>query len=535
MTGEHKYEELRLACQEDLDASKTKDERNALGQFATPTSLARDIVASVSDLLPGNESIRFFDPGIGTGSFYSALRDVVSTGCIARAEGFEVDPHYGIPAQELWSKTPLRIHLEDFTHATAPEGDAQKFNLLICNPPYVRHHHIDNRDKKRLQAASSKASGVRIGGLAGLYCHFLALADAWMAEEGVAGWLIPSEFMDVNYGVAMKRYLLSNVELMRVHRFDPNDVQFDDALVSSAVVVFRKRAPKRLHEVTFTFGGTLENPRMRRMVPTEALREEHKWTRFPVAGIRQKHTGTKLGDLFTVRRGLATGDNNFFILRKEEIEERKLPWEFFRPILPSARHLPDDIVEADKEGKPDLEKRLFLLDCRLPEDVVKERYPRLWSYLEEGVPAVAERYLCRHRKPWYSQEKRPPAPFICTYLGRSDKKSGRAFRFILNESAATAANVYLLLYPNPTLARTLALDPPLARKVWRFLNDIPEEKLLGEGRVYGGGLHKLEPKELANVPADEIGKLSALPVLEGANDHTVPDHKARRYNNTIRT
>lgn len=47
----------------------------------------------------------------------------------------------------------------------------------------------------------------------------------------------------------------------------------------------------------------------------------------------------------------------------------------------------------------------------------------------------------------------------------------------------------------------------LGRKVWEFLNDIPVETLLGEGRVYGGGLYKMEPKELANVPADAIAAL----------------------------
>jgi hypothetical protein len=44
------------------------------------------------------------------------------------------------------------------------------------------------------------------------------------------------------------------------------------------------------------------------------------------------------------------------------------------------------------------------------------------------------------------------------------------------------------------------------------LNEIKPEELLGEGRVYGGGLHKLEPKELANVDASAIAEL--LPGFE---------------------
>jgi adenine-specific DNA-methyltransferase len=36
------------------------------------------------------------------------------------------------------------------------------------------------------------------------------------------------------------------------------------------------------------------------------------------------------------------------------------------------------------------------------------------------------------------------------------------------------------------------------------LNAITEKVMIDERRVYGGGMHKLEPRELANVPAPEI-------------------------------
>lgn len=504
------YEARRLALQAALDAEKTPEQRNVMGQFATPTALAKDILAYAISLLPHRAPIRFLDPGIGTGSFYSALRASVPAKRIKAAEGFEIDPHYGEPAQALWARTPLKSRMADFTTAVPPAEDEERFNLLICNPPYVRHHHILNGEKLRLQDASEQACGVRIVGLSGLYCYFLALSHPWMSEGGIAGWLIPSEFMDVNYGRTVKRYLLGKVNLLRIHRFDPNDVQFGDALVSSAIVFFRKELPPADHHVQFTFGGMLADPKISRLIPAQELKKEHKWTRFPLAEIREKHNGATLGDLFRIKRGLATGDNRFFILTREQIEQHELPWDFLKPILPSTRYLEGDHIKADTQGNPVLERKLFLLDCCLPEEIVKERYPKLWAYLQTGKPEVSERYLSRHRKPWYSQEDRPPAPFICTYLGRSDKKNGRPFRFIWNESQATAANVYLLLYPKPALARALATDKSLTRNIWTWLGSIKAEELLGHGRVYGGGLHKLEPNELASVPADDIARLAGL-------------------------
>ena len=90
-----RIEEKRLALQAMLDDGKTSEDRNRMGQFATPTLLAREILAHGVRLLPPETPIKFTDPGIGTGSFYSALRKAVPEKQIERAAGFEVDSYYG--------------------------------------------------------------------------------------------------------------------------------------------------------------------------------------------------------------------------------------------------------------------------------------------------------------------------------------------------------------------------------------------------------------------------------------------------------
>jgi hypothetical protein len=515
----HSLETDRLLLQQRLDTQKTQLERNRLGQFATPTGLAQDVVRYGLSLLEKGEEVRFLDPAFGTGSFFSALLEAAPTRAI-KAVGYEIDPHYGMAAADLWEDTSLDLRLTDFTKAAPPGEESSRFNFLICNPPYVRHHHIDNREKGYLQRLSKARCGVNISGLAGLYCYFLCISRDWMQQGGIAGWLIPSEFMDVNYGKAIKEFLLNQVTLLRVHRFNPNDVQFEDALVSSAVVWFRNDLPARDQQVEFSYGGSLCSPQTNRLVSIASLKREPKWSRFPVAAAPKVTAAHTLADLFTVKRGIATGDNHFFVLPPEEIARHRLPHDCLRPILPSPRYIREDEIMADKDGAPILERRLYLIDCRLPEMAVMERYPTLWAYLEKGVGTVSEGYLCRHRKVWYYQEERVPAPIVCTYLGRSDAKNGKPFRFILNHSRAVAPNVYLLLYPKPWLGRLLDANPNLIRQIWRVLNQMAPESLAGEGRVYGGGLHKLEPRELGNVDASPI--LSVLPGLIEQDKATQP-------------
>ena len=169
--------------------------------------------------------------------------------------------------------------------------------------------------------------------------------------------------------------------------------------------------------------------------------------------------------------------------------------------------LKQEIIKSDADGWPMLDRQLALIDCEFDEETIRRKWPRFAAYLEDGRKrGIHEGYLASRRCPWYSQEKREPAPFLCTYMGRSLE---RPFRFIWNHSQATAANVYLLLYPKTHIAPMLKKK---AAEVFETLQAIHPEHFLSEGRVYGGGLYKMEPAELTRLPADGLAEILGVSV-----------------------
>ena len=510
----NRLEEERVRLQAELDARKTQLERNAMGQFATPGRLALEMLRSARDLTRGsNGGLTFMDPAFGTGSFYSALLHVFRDQSVTAAYGYEIDPHYGLPASKLWEPTGLRLELADFTTGRPGGNGQERVDLLVCNPPYVRHHHIERSMKLRLGREAARQLGIRVSGLAGLYVYFMLLSHGWLRPDGLSIWLIPSEFMDVNYGSALKEYLLNHVDLIRIHRFDSNEVQFEDALVSSAVVWFRNRRPTAGSCPEFTLGGSLSEPRERRRLARGELRREPKWTRFPGADAANEVNGVTLRDFFAIKRGIATGANHFFIMDQRQASALSIPPRFLRPVLPSPRYVKGDVVATGRHGAPKVERPLLVLDCHLPLDILERTEPKTANYIRRGASeGVNQGYLASRRNPWYSLETRDPAPFLCTYMGRSS--DGRApFRVILNQSQAIATNVYLMLYPRTPLRRAMTAEPD-QRAVLASLHRIVEAEWETNRRVYGGGLYKIEPRELGRLAADAL--VDALPGLGSA-------------------
>lgn len=508
MRGLDVLENLRLEHQVHLDSRRSARERNVLGQFATPPGLALEIAQYVTGLWNARgDRIRFLDPAIGTGSFFAALKRAADDK-IAWANGIEIDPEFARAARRLWGNAGLRIRSGDFTKLPFPIRDRP--NLILTNPPYVRHHHLEPAEKVRLQKLVARRLGYKASGLSGLYAYFMLLAHDWLADGGLGVWLVPSEFMDVNYGETVRRYLTEKVTLLHIHRFEAADVQFEDALVSSAVIVFQKKPSQPETAVRFSYNGSLLKPKTQLVVQVRELKGGYRWTNWSrglTPAAKGQHT-TSLADLLEIKRGIATGANDFFIISRHQAKELALPERFLKPILPSPRRLNEPVIEGDNLGFPLVDEQLVLLDCDLPEAVVRRSYPALWAYLQSGE-GIRQRYLVRLRDPWYSQEHREPAPFLCTYMGRSGKRS--PFRFFWNRSRAITPNVFLMLYPRGVLKAALVSNPALEETIFRFLQSITPEDLIHNGRVYGGGLHKLEPAELGAIAADRLVHQLHLP------------------------
>ena len=120
----------RLHLQARLDAARPAAERNRLGQFATPPTLAR-AVAREGLAARGDGPLRFLDPAVGTGAFYAALRAELGGQPLDRAVGVELDEGVHRAAAGLWTGHPVELRRADFTRLTP----APAFDLILCNPP----------------------------------------------------------------------------------------------------------------------------------------------------------------------------------------------------------------------------------------------------------------------------------------------------------------------------------------------------------------------------------------------------------------
>ncbi len=462
---------------EELCRLRSPMERRSVGAFYTPASIVEPMVEWV--LQAGPE--RVVDAGCGSGRFAAA---------IARSSrDLEIVAVDTDPVATLLTRSAMAVL--SVPRATVLQGDYTTLNLgdfkgktaFVGNPPYVRHHDLSPTGKA-WAAWAGKMVGCRVSGLSGLHVYFY-LATALHARPGDVGCFVTSaEWLDVGYGSAVRDMLLNGLGLQSLHVLDSRVTPFEDVQTTAAVACF-------------VVGSTQKTIRVRRV---ESLRDlgsldlgaplsrdlfahSDRWTSLlrafrPVDSSPQE---VPLGSVARTHRGIVTGKNEFFVLTRARARQLSLD-EWCRPAITDAQE-----IFGSGGVLRDSPERKLLLD--IPRDIDRSRHPALDAYLKLGElksgghRAIAEGYICSHRRPWWYLGHQEPPPVVASYMAR------QAPAFALNPDGLALVNIGHGIYP------TLELEPDLLASLVEQLN-AKRDSFRGEGRTYQGGLEKFEPGEM---------------------------------------
>ncbi len=385
-------------------------------------------------------------------------------------------------------------------------------NLMLANPPYLKEQSINDEYKMKIQKLVYDKTGIRVNGKADLSVYHFFLLKNWLCEGGISVWFIPNTVLQTNYGVQVKEYLLSEVELKQIHIYNL-DTHFDNADVSSTIIVFENK-PCSTDDFLFTYGESVTSPEYsKNMTKLDLLNNISNWMRPIYNAVHKKEEYQaeegfiKFDDVFTIKRGgIATGANSFFVMERAVAHDLDIPEIALKPIVPKIRTLSEDIIEADEDGYPNVLQQLVLIDCDLPESEILTKYPEFYEFLQSGKQskngrkAVIEGTLVKSRPLWYKQEQREIPPYLFSYMGGREKEGLPALRFLYNKSKAVALNNYFLLYPREWILDLLHDNNSLYEEILHAINTSSEKVIENKTRLYSGGLHKLEPGELKGMP-----------------------------------
>ena len=468
------------------------------GTVLTPPELAIEMAREALRHASEDEPISFVDPAIGTGMLFAALRRELGQRNLLRAVGFESNEDRGRQTAYRWRRSGMEVLTGDFLSQDLES--IGKFNLLLANPPYVRY---EKQDRDKVSEATEKISlrvGVSIPVRSNLFVHFVLAADALMASGGVAAWILPADFMTATYAKGLRQYLARHVTLIRVHQYDTNEKVFDNARISPAIVIFRKALPPANAGVDFTYGGTPAVPFRAVEIPRSQLSTGESWGSLPAAYSEGRRVGTTVGDYFTVRRGLATGGNSFFILSDGDRAALGVPDDWVRPVLPKSRYLDGPIIHGDAAGVPLIPSVRWLIDSSGSAEDIRVANPRFAAYLDAMPDEVRHSSIVSRRRRPLKQEGARPAPFVFVAMARqSEAGGGREMgnaRFYWNMTEAVALNNFHTLHPREEIQEALDSGVVSHADILESLSRIQQDELSRVGRLHASGLLKLEPGDV---------------------------------------
>lgn len=458
--------------------------RKEFAQFFTPEQIADFMVEWVLRGTPEKPS--FLEPAFGLGVFSRAIKKNCPSASII---GYDIDKTIYDIAVHNNSELQCDINLRNEDYLTSSWED--KYDGIVCNPPYLKFHDYDNA---KLVPYVNQELGIRLNRFTNLYTLFLLKSISQLKEGGRLAYIIPSEFLNSDYGVEVKRFLLDSGTLRYIVIVDFTQCAFEDALTTACIVFCEKST--HMKEIKFSNIDDISKLNLSlsdyKSINVELLDPNIKWKQYYENTQSAKYNGLVPFSLFAkVSRGIATGANSFFTFNASKKDTYNLADNCFHPCICHSADVTSQIfTESEFARLVSADKTVFLFNGCSDED-----NPNVKNYLRYGIEKkVHEKYLTASRTPWYSLENRKPSPIWVSVFNRN------GLRFVRNKAGVYNLTTFHCVYSNDLVDTDILFS--------YLITDLAKEIFLDNSRQYGNGLVKFEPNDLNEGKVVDLRKLT---------------------------
>lgn len=448
------------------------EHRKKYAQFFTP-ELISDFMAS---WVVGSrkEKLDILEPAFGLGVF---CRSLYKLNPQIRVVGYDIDKTIYEYANQSFATPGYNVSINNENYITA--SWTEKYDGIICNPPYLKFHDYDN--STLIPIVNSKLH-TRLNGFTNIYTLFLLKSIYQMKEGARMAYIIPSEFLNSDYGVEVKRTLIQSGVLKHVIIVNFTQCAFDDTLTTACILLCEKDANSdAIHFSNISNVEELCSSLTEcKTYASHQLNPEVKWKLYYEDNKSSQYKKLVPFSTFAkVSRGIATGANDYFTFKASKIDLYNIPKSTFRRCICHAADVKNQIfTEGDFESLVNDNKTVFLFNGR-----TDENEPHVKKYISLGEEnGVDKKYLTASRTPWYALENRPPSPIWVSVFNRN------GLRFVRNKAEVYNLTTFHCIY------NTGVIDTDI---LFAYLvTNVAKEIFLDNSRQYGNGLVKFEPNDL---------------------------------------
>lgn len=455
------------------------------GSYYTPHELIDFMVNYLKKNRQNFENV--LEPSAGDGRFLSVLLSECNR--VKAIELFEQKVH---DIQKCYSSSKLIVQKENFLDY-AKEAE-ERYSLIIGNPPYISPKNMDKKDITKAKELC-QMENLDVSAMQNMWLAFVVGASRLLMEQGTIFFVLPMEFLQVQYAEKLRIYLESKFNTIHIISFQAAifpEIEQDICLVY--MTNRNENPPYILYEI-------YEEPTSVTSVYENIIKKSKplkKWSNAilsddSIALLKKKSANYKsVKELGVSAPGIVTGANKYFILTEADVQKYKCE-NYVLPILQKSSYILENTIKIDEglfENLKKSKKPVFLLDLsNVKEDEMPVELKAYLDWAKEqkvGDTELIKRYKCANRKPWYGVPIVNKGDVVFfkryhlvprVYMNCADIHTTDAGYHIRLEQEWKKENVVFCFYNSLTLAQC------------EF-----------QGRYYGGGVSELVPSEFKELP-----------------------------------